>query len=166
MTLEFKLQEMKHEDADEVVKLISKAMNENEGKWARETIDFSYFCKANGKNDGRSYWIGKKDGKTVGICGLHRYLWGPKDIVWLGWFAVAPEFQRQSIGHNMMEGICERALRMGYRKMFIETYSNDDFLKGRSFYKKFGFRKVGKIKSYIKEGTDMIIYGKDLSRNQ
>lgn len=163
MGLEIKLQEMEKKDIESVVNMISRAMNENEGKWAEETIDFHFFCEKHNKNDGRSYYVAKKDNKIIGVCGLHRYIWGSEDIVWLGWFAVDPKSQRKGIGCMMMENLCELASKRGYRKMFIETYSNDDFLKGRNFYEKVGFTKDGEIKSYIKEGIDMIVYARDLS---
>lgn len=157
-----KLEEMEPEDTDTVVKLISKAMNENEGKWAKKTIDFHHFCEEHNKDDGRSYYVAKKDDKIVGVCGLHRYIWGPEDITWLGWFAVHPEFQHKGIGHAMMENVCEIASEKGYRKLFIETYSDDDFLNARGFYEGFGFKKAGEIRDYIKKGTDMIVYERDI----
>lgn len=157
-----KLEEMEPEDTGTVVEIISKSMNENEGKWAKDTIDFHHFCEEHNKDDGRSYYVAKKDDKIVGVCGLHRYIWGPEDITWLGWFAVHPEFQRQGIGHAMMEKVCKIAPKKGYKKLFIETYSDDDFLKARDFYEGFGFKKAGEIRDYIKEGVDMIVYERDI----
>lgn len=160
--LELKLEEMEPEDISRVVELVSSSMNENEGRWAKETIDFHYFCKAHDKDDGRAYYVAKKDDYILGICGWHRYIWGPENRVWLGWFAVDPEFQRKGIGHEMMEKICKTASKKGFKKMFIETYSDDDFLKARNFYEKFGFEEAGRIESYIKEGVDMVVYSRDL----
>lgn len=156
------LVEMLKNDKDAVIKLIADAMNENEGRWAKETIGFHFFCKENGKDDGRVYYVAKSDDKIVGISGLHRYTWGPEDITWLGWFAVDPALQRKGIGYVMMEKTCQFAKKRGFRKIFIETYSDDTFSKGRAFYEKFGFKRAGGIKDYIKDGVDMVVYARDL----
>tara|TARA_Y100000310_G_scaffold128407_1_gene127592 strand:+ start:6920 stop:7429 length:510 start_codon:yes stop_codon:yes gene_type:complete len=162
MVLGIILEEMKKEYTDRVIAIITNSMNENEGRWAKETLEFHYSCQENGKHDGRLYYIAKLDGKVVGITGLHRYIWGPEDVAWLGWFTVDSEFQRLGIGHEMMERTCEIAKQKRFRKILIETYSSDDFLKGRNFYEKFGFKRVGQIKDYIEDGTDMIVYGRNL----
>ncbi len=162
MDLVILMKEMQKEDTGRVVQIIAEAMNENESRWAKETINFHYFCKDNGKDDGRLYLVAKLDGKIAGVSGLHRYIWGPEDISWLGWFAVHPEYQKKGIGRSMMEKTCEIAKERGFRKLFIETYSDDDFTKGRNFYEKFGFNKVGEIKDYIKDGVDMVVYGRNL----
>lgn len=156
------LEEMRKTDTDVVVDLITRAMNENEGRWAKETVEFHFFCKENGKDDGRRYYVAKLGHKIVGISGLHRYTWGPEDITWLGWFAVDPSFQRKGIGHFMMEKTCQLARKNGFRKVFIETYSDDTFSKGRAFYEKFGFKQAGEIRDYIRNGVDMVVYAKDL----
>lgn len=153
--------EMTEEDAAGVIGLISRAMNEDEGRWAEKTIDFHYTCLGNGKDDGRAYYVAKlENGQVAGISGLHHYEWGPDDVVWLGWFAVEPDLQRNGIGNTMMEKACALAKEKGYRKLLVETYSN--LPKGVNFYEKFGFKKAGNVKDYVSEGVDMIVYAKDL----
>ncbi len=164
MELELVLDKMQEGDSDRVVEIITQAMNEEEGLWARKSFDFHGFCKEHGKEkeDGRTYYVARADGKTVGVTGFYLNMWGPDNVAWLCFFAVEPHSQRKGIGHFMMERTCELAKEAGIRKMFIETYSNDDFVKGRNFYEKFGFKRDGRIKDYLGEGVDMVVYGRDL----
>jgi ribosomal protein S18 acetylase RimI-like enzyme len=46
--------------------------------------------------------------------------------------------------------------------MYIETYSSKTFSKARLFYVNHGFRKVGEIKDYERNGVNIVIYGKEL----
>ena len=153
--------ELKKEGIEDVIEIISTSMNSNEGRWAKKTINFHFFCKENNFEDGRFYFIALKENKIIGIVGLHHYIWGPDDIVWLGWFAVHKNYQRKGIGTYLMSKVIEAAKSRGFRKIFVETYSGKDFNKARSFYSKFGFKKVGRIKEYI-GNDDMIVFGKKI----
>ncbi len=163
LSSDIRIREMRYTDSEEVIEIIGLAMNKEEARWAKETIDFHYFCEQNNQDDGRNYLLATLNNQPIGITGLHRYIWGPEDITWLGWFAVRPEYQRMGIGKKMMEETCEIARSRGFRKIFIETYSNDDFEKGREFYEKFGFVQTGSIDGYLKPDTDMVVYSRDLN---
>lgn len=157
------LKEMQEEEAAEVVDIISKAMNKNEGRCAKDTIRFHFFAKKNNIDDGRGYFVSKLGKKIIGVVGLHHYIWGPKEITWLGWFAVEPKCQGRGIGTYMMKKICKIAKEKGYKKLLIETYSADDFKKARGFYEKVGFKGIGRIKDYLGKNKDMLVYGRNLN---
>ena len=144
-----------------MVEIISKAMNPTEGRLAQATLNFHFSCKENGLDDGRTYYAVEKEKSIVGVVGLHQYPWGPDENVWLGWFAVKPEHQRQGIGTWLMNKIIEEARQKGYKKMLVETYSGKDFESARSFYSKFGFKRIGKIKKYMGK-EDMIVFSKEI----
>jgi len=159
---EIELTTLQSENINEVVNLISLSMNSNEGRWAKNTIDFHFFCKQNNIDDGRKYFIAKLEGKIVGMSGLHNYQWGPEDITWLGWFAVLPQMQGKQIGLHLMNATIKAAKNLNYRKIFIETYSDDTFERARKFYSKYGFKESGKIEGYINKETDMVVFSLDL----
>jgi ribosomal protein S18 acetylase RimI-like enzyme len=94
---------------------------------------------------------------------MHHYAWGPDDNVWLAWFAVHPDYQRQGLGSQMLVFIEDQARARGFRKLFVETYLHSDFDKARSFYEASGFQRAGGIDNYLPGGEDMLVYAKSLN---
>lgn len=107
--------------------------------------------------------VAAEDGQIVGIVGLHHYDWGPPQNIWLGWFAVRPGLQNSGIGTGMLESVESRAVKLGYQKILIETYSSPEFDSARRFYTKRGYIPTGLISNYISDGIDMIVYGKSIT---
>lgn len=83
-------------------------------------------------------WAGPK---LVGICGL-----GTEDksakAVWLGYFAVHPDYRGQGIGGKLLAATEERARQQGYQWMNIETYMLADFWAARQLCSHAGYRLV------------------------
>ncbi|MEN8906828.1 MAG: GNAT family N-acetyltransferase [Clostridiales bacterium] len=156
------IKKMNKDKIEEVVELISISMNKNEGEWARKTINFHFFSQENKQDDGRQYFIACINGETVGIVGIHTYIWGSPHTTWLGWFAVNPKYQGLKIGYNMMLYIEDYAVKSGFKRLLVETYTTDDFEKARKFYESYGFMKVGGIEDYLDKGQHMVVFGKTL----
>lgn len=150
---------------DEAVRLISTAMNIEEGNQARATFDRHFECKRLGIDDGRTYQVLLLDDIVKGISGLHHYSWGPRENVWLAWFAVDPSLHGQGLGSLLLNAVTQMARQAGYVKFFIETYSTPDFARARNFYEAQGFQPAGHVDSYLPDGGDMIVYYKDLKTN-
>jgi GNAT superfamily N-acetyltransferase len=157
------LEEMREEDIDEAAMFVAYAMNEAEGDYARRTMRFHFGCRRCGHDDGRSYYVWRRAGKLGGLVGLHNYLWGPEENVWLSWFAVAGELRGRGYGRALLRRIRTIAVEHGYRKMFIETYSGAEFSQARAFYEKMGFVRVGGIPGYMSDGADMLVYFRTLA---
>ena len=153
---------MTESDIEDAVELISRAMDNNEALWAQETMENYFACKKQGFNTGREYYIWRHEWKIRGLVGLHSYIWGPKENVWLSWFAVDPAYQKKGIGSALMVSIEKRAKQAGYEKFFIETYDNPTFRKAISFYKSAGFSELGRINNYLPDGSAMIVFGKNI----
>lgn len=98
----------------------------------------------------------------MGLVGLHHYVWGPPENVWLAWFAVHPDAQGRGVGSRLLSAIEAIAVSRGYGKLLVETYDHPDFERARAFYGRMGFRKVGTIEDYLPDGSAMIVYGKAL----
>jgi ribosomal protein S18 acetylase RimI-like enzyme len=157
------LQPMEEKDVEEATRLISRALNQAEGEWAAQTFRFHFDCRRHNLPDGRDYLVWKPDGTLRGLTGLHHDLWGPAENVWLAWFAVDPEFQRQGIGGRMLRIVEERATDKGYRKLLVETYRHAEFDPALAFYRARGFQEIGSISNYLPDGSDMVVFGKVLS---
>ncbi len=144
------------------VDIISAAMNVDEGRWAKETFNFYFNCQQHGMNSGREYYVFKDDDKLIGLVGLHHYVWGPAENIWLSWFAVSPDYQRQGVGSAMLEAIMKIGRKKGFTKLFIETYDGPDFEKARRFYTAMGFTEAGRIDDYLPNHASMRVFRKDL----
>ena len=162
------LELMREKDIDEAASLISRAMNADEGRWARRTMGFHFECRTHGLNDGRSYFVWtsassvepRQGGAIVGLVGLHHTIWGPEKNVWLAWFAVDPDCQGQGLGRRLLTEIEKLAVKMGFGKLLVETYEHADFQKARRFYERNGFEQAGRIDGYLSDGSAMIVYAK------
>jgi len=158
----YHIEKMTPQEVEEAVALISRAMNPSESQLARRTMAYHFKCASNGIDDGRSYFVWRSANRIFGLVGLHHYLWGPEQNVWLSWFAVEPSLQRRGHGSALLKTIESVALDHGFQKFLVETYAHMDFASARGFYVSQGFSEVGRISNYLNDGSDMIVYGKDL----
>jgi ribosomal protein S18 acetylase RimI-like enzyme len=158
------LEPMTPEDVEEAVWLVSRAMNPAEGRWAGRTMRQHFNCLRHGIDDGRAYFVWRRAKRLGGLGGLHHYLWGPEENVWLSWFVVEPSCQRQGHGTALLAAIESVALARGYKRLLVETYDGADFAAARGFYRSQGFCEVGRISDYLGDGSHMVIYRKDLAR--
>ncbi|MBN1125218.1 MAG: GNAT family N-acetyltransferase [Sedimentisphaerales bacterium] len=152
------LQQMQRADIDAAVELIRKSMNGIEARFAHKTMDFHFACLDHGLNDGRHYYVYRKEGQILGLVGLHNYIWGPRENVWLTWFCVHPDMQGKGLGTTLLSNAEAMARKLDYRKFFIETYDMPDFSTARAFYEKQGFTLAGKIEDYLPNKAGMIVY--------
>jgi GNAT superfamily N-acetyltransferase len=158
------LEPLIEDETSEACRLISQAMNLDEGRWAEETMRFHFSCRAHGIEDGRHYFTFREKGGLLAMIGLHHDLWGPEQNVWLAWFAAHPDFQRRGLGTSLLEAIEAEALKKGFTKMFVETYGKSDFEKARNFYRSHGFEKVGEINNYLADNHSMVVFMKHLAK--
>lgn len=159
---EVKIEPMRSDDIESAAALVARSMNPSEGAWARVTMNRHFECVENKIDDGRHYYVWRKENSLVGLVGLHHYHWGPESNVWLSWFAVDPQLQGHGYGRALLNAVEKLARGFGYRKFLVETYAQEDFARARRFYKSMGFEEKGKIADYLDDGSAMIVYGKRL----
>lgn len=61
--------------------------------------------------------------------------------------AIAPEFQRKSMGSRMLQCIISTCRNSGVKQVFLEVRSNNGAL---DFYRKYGFLQIGCRENYYK----------------
>ncbi len=157
------LSAMEAQDIDVAASLVGQAMNADEGRWAARTMRFHFDCVSHGLDDGRAYYVWRPEGSINGLVGLHHFVWGPEDNVWLAWFAVTPAYQGQGVGRKLLDAIERAAADQGFRQLLVETYEHPDFDKARRFYERNDFRRTGQIANYLPDGSPMIVYAKRLA---
>jgi RimJ/RimL family protein N-acetyltransferase len=86
-------------------------------------------------------YIAKLAAEIIGVMGLYQLLDSPKDVVWVGWFGLRPNFRRSGWGTLMMEQLKDYALDFGYQQLWV--FTDDTNLAAISFYEKLGFVKLG-----------------------
>lgn len=146
------------------IRLIRRAMDGDEARQARQTFRFHFACRRHGLDDGRAYYVLAAATSLCGLVGLHHYHWGPPENVWLAWFAVDPAWQGRGLGTLLLEAMTHEARRLGYKKLFIETYSTPVFARARAFYRSQGFIQAGTVRSYLSgDAGDMVVFLKNLS---
>lgn len=150
-------------DATAAAALIGRAMNEDERVYAEQTFREFFAAREHGIDDGRELFVLCDGERILGMTGLHRYLWGPPQNVWLSWFAVEPDAHGQGLGSRLMAATLELARERGYSQLFIETYSSPTFAKARAFYTSRGFEQVGAIRGYMPDGAEMVVYRRAVS---
>lgn len=156
------LRSMTTADIIPCVRLIHRAMNLAEARQASETFHYHFSCRRQGLDDGRTYHVMAGQASIVGLVGLHHYAWEPPENVWLAWFAVDPDHQGRGLGTFLLNAITEQARQLGFQKLFVETYSTPEFAQARTFYRAHGFAQVGKIRAYLPDSGDMIVFYKEL----
>ena len=74
---------------------------------------------------------------------------------------VAPEFRRQGLGANLMEGLLQICKENGINKGFLDVKVSNS--AARRLYEKYGFAKIGLRKRYYPDTKeDAVLYRIDL----
>jgi ribosomal protein S18 acetylase RimI-like enzyme len=79
------------------------------------------------------------------------------------WIAVAKETQGRGLGRLLMVETEKRIRKAGGCRVFAETASRRQYLPTRRFYLAAGYRKLGSLPHYYRQGDGKITYVKDLS---
>lgn len=153
---------MSAEDLEPVIDLVNLTMGKAASSEARISMGFHFKCAFNALDDGRTYLIWKDSDVVLGVTGLHHYNWGPRENVWLGWFAVHPESQQQGIGQELFDAAQDLAKQRGFTKLLVETDEDPSYAKAHQFYESNGLRRVGQVKDYYPNSIDLLIYSKSL----
>ncbi len=159
---ELALDEMNRGHISAARELIARAMNADEARWAETTFRRHFELQLLGITDGRQHFVHLEPEGLAGVVGLHHFEWGPPENVWLGWFAVDPAFQGRGLGTALFRAARAKARLIGYRKLFVETYSSQAFERARHFYRKQGLVESGRVAQYLPDGADMIVFSASL----
>lgn len=96
----------------------------------------------------------------LGRTPLTEFCW---DIYWL---AVDKEFQEKGIGKRLIKRAEDYILSNTKRAIIrIETSSLKQYAHARGLYKRAGFNEAGRIANFYSLGDDLIIFSKEITKN-
>jgi amino-acid N-acetyltransferase len=72
----------------------------------------------------QEFTVAEKDGVIIG-CGALHVLW--EDLAEVRTVAVAESFQKQGVGHQILENIIDRAKAIGVKRIFCLTFQTEFF---------------------------------------
>jgi ribosomal protein S18 acetylase RimI-like enzyme len=80
----------------------------------------------------------------------------------LYWIAVLHEFRGRGIGRDLLARTEEKIVKMGGKRIYVDTSSRDQYEPTRSFYRAGGYEQEAVLKDFYSPGDDKIIYVKQL----
>lgn len=139
-----KIKTLTKKEIPKAIKIIEIAFGKKEAEAAKSWFYLSKKLESTVLHSAKRFLAIEKS-KVVGICGLYSWKQHPKDIAWLGWFAVLSEYRNKGIGSKLLKYTFEYAKKKGYRIFCVETTNHKNQSEARKLYKRFGFKKSGQI---------------------
>jgi ribosomal protein S18 acetylase RimI-like enzyme len=121
-------------------------------------------CLERGTASGYRFLIAERRGK---VCGYVCYgpIAGTDRRFEVYWIAVARDTQGSGLGRRLMTETENRIRNFGGCRVYAETASRRQYLPTRRFYLAIGYRKLGSLPHYYRQGDGKVTYVKDLARS-
>jgi len=154
--MEIKIRALKKEDISEYVKLILRTKAGSNRKEIEKIIKNSLEKGIKPLNP--DYFVLTISGKIAGISGLYYDYEDPADVLWIDYFAVLPEFQRQGLGTTMLENLEKICQKKKTRLLCVFTETEESL----KFWRKNGFEIFGRIDDYYAKDRPKIWLSKEI----
>ena len=82
--------------------------------------------------------------------------------VWLGYFAVHPDYRGKGLGTAALEFMEEQLKLRGYKWILVETYDNEICEPAIALYYKLDYKLVGSLADYLDDDSDAIFLRKNI----
>lgn len=107
------------------------------------------------------WFVAECNGAVVsfGFCEPERATEGTWNLLAI---AVAPPYQGQGIGADMMAYIERELSDRNQRVLLVETMGTEAFARTRQFYKNCGYTEEARIREFYEAGGDKIVFWKHL----
>ena len=86
------------------------------------------------------YFVAELDHKVIGGCGIYPTQNLPQGYVEMVRFFLTPEARGKGLGHLLIEKSMAKALELGFKAMYIETFPTME--AAVHLYHKFGFERL------------------------
>ena len=137
-----KIRNLNKKDIPECLRIVLETGASSAKKEAEKVMKYSLAPGIKPLNP--NYYVLVLDNEIIGISGLYYDYEDPKDVMWMDYFAVKPEAQRQGYGTKMLQNLENICKNKKVRMLCVFT----DKKEALKFYKKNGFKICGKIEDY------------------
>ena len=97
--------------------------------------------------------------KLLGLCSA----WLVIDELHITCIAVDPIHQRKGLGKFLMSDLIKRSNSLATNQIYLEVKDTNE--PAKAFYKSMGFKNVGNRPNFYKDGSDALIFTKQLNKN-
>lgn len=115
-----------------------------------------------GLNGDYPHFVAERDGRVLGYVCIGRT--PLTHATWHEyWICVHPDAQRQGIG-QALQTYAEAFVRSrGGERLVIETSGRAAYARTLRFYRRAGYRRVGRIRDYYDHGDDCVFFSKEVA---
>ena len=96
--------------------------------------------------------------KLLGLCSA----WFVKDELHITSIAVHPIHQRKGLGGVLISNLIRRSKSLKTKIIYLEVKDTNEAAK--AFYKSMGFKIVGKRSNFYRDGSDALLFNKQLNK--
>jgi ribosomal protein S18 acetylase RimI-like enzyme len=158
--LEVTITETCSDDHEQISKLCSKVFGAEVGTKAGLAIrdvgkTTGILGQASAASIQAKYWKLSIAEEVCGLVGLYQPRWIGKQSLYLGWFAVAPDFQGQGLGSVLFTYALKYAESIGAKRLLTET--SPDSTEAIAFYEQKGFRVILHLDDYWEDGSPLAL---------
>ena len=118
-------------------------------QWERELTDHKRICIGVQERENK---------KIIGLCSA----WLVMEELQVTSIAVHPIHQRKGVGKFLISDLIKRSKSLNTNKIHLEVKETNE--PAKSFYKSMGFKLVGKRANFYKDGSNALIFNKQLNK--
>ena len=148
-------------DREAVRRIVSSSgfFNPEEVEVAVELVDDRL---ARGEASGYHFIFAERGGETVGYS-CFGHIDGTAESHDFYWIAVDGAQQGGGVGGRLLAATEAAVLRLGGRRLYVETSSRDLYEPTRAFYRKHGYAEETRLRDFYAPGDDKLFFVKVLS---
>lgn len=154
---EFQIVELVPSDVEASVEVV-RTHSRVDADLAKKYFDTYHGGRSVRQSERRRAYVAKDTkGRVIGVvsCQPDKYEW--EGILWLGWLFVLSEWQGTGVANA--ERILQDARRWSIRKIYLDTSSDELYVRALAFYAKMGFIQEARLRDYYEPGEDYLILG-------
>ncbi len=155
-------QELQPGDRETVEQIVHSTgfFNPAETEIALELVDE---CLAKGSAKSGYYFLfAEKHARSLGYA-CFGPVYGTDSSFDLYWIVVRNEARRMGLGLKLVRESERIMVRMGARRIYVDTSSREQYAPTRAFYEKCGYRVEAVLKDFYAAGDSKVIFVKEIS---
>lgn len=158
-TLNYKIRPASKKDKNSILSVIGSYRRKWDKDFAeRYYNDFFQKNSALSKRDRVYVYADKKE--VIGVIGYSLDYYETDNNYWLSWFYIHKDYNGNGYGIKLLDYLIKRLKSKGVQKLFVNTSSNEFYLRALKIYREYGFNKEAVIRNYYENAEHQIILSK------